>query len=121
MVPAPLLMSMRFRVCLPDHDFVVGSRHLIVPGVMAHCTIDPVLRVTYTGETYIAVRSSKHKNSSAFSHQQDMLRMKEVMHDLFSEKSVLMKGVDGGPDENPRFQNNQLMAIKTYQVNVIQF
>lgn len=113
---APLLMSMRVRVRLPDHDFVVGSRHLLVPSVIAHCRIDPGQGVTYTGETYIAVRSSKHNNSSAFSHQQDQLRMKEMMPELFAGKSVLIKGVDGGPDENPRFQNNQLMAIKTFQV-----
>ena len=115
---APLLMSMRVRVRLPDHDFVVGSRHLLVPSVIAHCRIDPGQGVTYTGETYIAVRSSKHNNSSAFSHQQDMLRMKEMMPEIFAGKSVLIKGVDGGPDENPRFQNNQLMAIKTFQVIV---
>ena len=41
-VQSPMLMSMRRgeRVRLPDHDFAVGPRHLLVPSVMAHCQID---------------------------------------------------------------------------------
>ena len=45
--------------------------------------------------------------------------MKEVFPNHFGEKSVLVKGVDGGPDENPRFSNNMLMAIKTFQVFIV--
>ena len=36
---------------------------------------------------------------------------------MFQNKSILVKGVDGGPDENPRFYNNMLMAIKSFQVD----
>ena len=115
---APMLMSMRVRVRLPDHDFAVGTRHLLCPSVMAHCTIDPVKGVTYSGETYIAIRSSKHNNSSAYSHQEDLLRMRDLMPEVFEGKSVIIKTVDGGPDENPRFQNNQLMALKSFKVSI---
>ena len=45
-----------------------------------------------------------------------MLRMKELFPDLFFNKSILIKAVDGGPDENPRFQRNQLMCLKTLLV-----
>ena len=38
---------------------------------------------------------------------------------MFNNKSILVKGVDGGPDENPRFYNNILMAIKSFQVDLI--
>ena len=72
--------------------------------------------VGYCGETYVAIRSSKHNNSSAFSHQQDLRRMKDLLPEIFRDKSVLIKSVDGGPDENPRFVKNQLMNIKTFQV-----
>ncbi len=48
---------------MPDHDFAVGSRHLLVPSVMATCNIDKD-GVSYNGDTDIAVRSSKHNNSS---------------------------------------------------------
>ena len=38
---------------LPDHDFAVGSRHLLVPSVMATCNIDKD-GVSYNGDTDIA-------------------------------------------------------------------
>ena len=114
-IQAPILMAMKVKVRLPDHDFPLGSRHLLVPSVMAECSISEEHGVGYCGETYVAVRSSKHNNSSAFSHQQDMRRMKELMPETFEGKSVLIKAVDGGPDENPRFLKNQLMNIKTFQ------
>ena len=115
-VQAPILMSMRAKVRLPDHDFRVGPRHLLVPSVMAECSIDEENGVGYCGETYVAIRSSKHNNSSAFSHQQDLRRMKVLLPEIFRDKAVLIKSVDGGPDENPRFVKNQLMNIKTFKV-----
>ena len=39
-IPSPLLMSMRARVRISDHGFPVGSLHLLVPSVMAHCEIN---------------------------------------------------------------------------------
>ena len=117
-----LLMNMSVRVRLPDHDFNVGSRHLLVPSVMAACVIDPKSGVTYTGPTYVAIRSSKHNNSSAHSHHEDLKRFIEVDPELFMVKGsdhvvkpVLIKSLDGGPDENPRFLNNTHMACKTFQ------
>ena len=118
-----MLMSMRVRVRLPDHDFNVGSRHLLVPSVMASCMIDPKSGVSYTGPTYVAIRSSKHNNSSAYSHHEDLKRFIEIDPELFMVKDspelvkpVIIKAVDGGPDENPRFMNNTHMACKTFQV-----
>ena len=68
-------MNMRYRVRMPDHDFAVGSRHLLVPSVMAVCLMDPDNgQVTYSGPTLVRIRSSKHNNSSAFSHQEDLSR-----------------------------------------------
>ena len=58
-----ILMSLRARVRLPDHDFKVGSKHLLVPSVSAICEIDQKLGVTYFGNTHIAIRSAKHNGS----------------------------------------------------------
>ena len=66
-----MLMSMRVRVRLPDHDFKVGRRHLLTPLVLAVCIITQE-GVTYTGPTYVAIRSSKHNGSTAFSHNEDL-------------------------------------------------
>ena len=45
--------------------------------------------------------------------------MKEIHPELFKDKSVLVKGVDGSPDENPRYYNNMNMAIKSFQVQYL--
>ena len=54
---APLLMRMEYKVSLPDHDFVVGEGHKLIPSVYAACDISHQHKVTYSGPTYIAVRS----------------------------------------------------------------
>ena len=70
-----MLMNMQCRVRLPDHDFSVGSRHLLCPSVIAHCKVEQTTGDDgYTGETYIGVRSSKHNNSTALTHHQDLKR-----------------------------------------------
>ena len=116
----PMLMNMNVRVRLPDHDFVKGSRHGLTPSVMAIHRIDEQGKVGFSGETYIAVRSLKHNNSSAFSHHEDLIRMVELFPEAFKTengdiKPVMIKGTDGGPDENPRFEKNIFMASKTFQ------
>ena len=115
-----ILMNLKARVRLPDHDFKVGSKHLLVPSVSAVCEIDPKSGVTYSGHTYIAIRSAKHNGSTAFSHYEDMVRFSELQPEAFKLpgsvnefKPVLVAGVDGGPDENPRFHNNINMGCKT--------
>lgn len=119
-----MLMNMRVRVRLPDHDFNVGSKHLLIPSVLAHCKIDPLTgKVSYSGETYIGIRSSKHNNSSAYSHNDDLQTFIKHNPGVFLSpgsavevKPVIVKGTDGGPDENPRFEKNIIMGCKTFQV-----
>ena len=107
------------KVQLPDYDFAVGSRHLLVPSVMAWCKIEKDGDVSYSGETYNGIRSSEHNNSSAFSHQEEILRMKDLMPDLFEGKHILVKfsrllpaeaaTADPGTDcetANPQVTNN---------------
>ena len=109
----PLLMHMEYQVTLPDHDFVVGSRHKLIPSVVGdmkgdkskHLTNDGV---TYSGPTYITIRSAKHSGSSAFHHLQDMNRARSLpeftesfQNQQSKEKKVMIVTVDGGPDENP--------------------
>ena len=118
----PMLMNMSasLRVRLPDHDFAVGSRHLLVPSVVGINRINEGGKVGYSGETYVAVRSQKHNNSSAYTHHQDLLKVIELFPDAFKTedgrvKPVMIKGTDGGPDENPRFEKNINMGCKTFK------
>ena len=82
-VQQPLLMNMRVRVRLSDHDFCVGAGHTLCPSVLTECIIDPKVGVTYSGTTYVAIRSSKHNNSTAGSHFVDLLRMYEICPEIF--------------------------------------
>ena len=109
-----MLMHMDYRVKLPDHDWVVAERHKLIPSVYGIIEIKADMMgdrraVTYSGPTFITVRSGKHCSSTASSHGQDFdsIMSKE---DLFPHtrledcqtKPVVMIVVDGGPDENPR-------------------
>ena len=110
---APILMHLEYAVRLPDHDFAVASRHKLIPSVYAACVVTPgklVDAVTYSGPTYIAVRSMKHGSSTAFTHGHDMERLRSIpsFQPLMCTadgcvKPIVVVASDGGPDENPRF------------------
>ena len=66
----PLLMHMEYQVTLPHHDFVVGSKHKLIPSVIGDMKVVKSKDLTndggtYSGPTYIALRSAKHSGSSA--------------------------------------------------------
>lgn len=111
---APMLMHLEYKVRLPDHDFVVAKGHKLIPSVYALMAIkenqmgDPKA-VTYSGPTYITIRSAKHCGSTAYSHAKDLqvLLDKDFVQDHVRTsngdiKPVVILVVDGGPDENPR-------------------
>lgn len=122
----PLIMHMDYQVTLPDHDFVVGSKHKLVPSVIGDMKVVKSKDltndgVTYSGPTYIAIRSAKHSGSSAVHHLQDMNRTRSLPEFAESfrnqqslEKKVMIVTVDGGPDENPRYSKNINCAIEYF-------
>lgn len=113
----PLLMHVEYRVSLPDHDWVVAAKHKLIPSVYAGITIKrdglgKTDAVTYSGPTYIAVRSGKHASSTAYAHGLDFQRLLDIKEfDSITRdpntnmvKPIVVFSVDGGPDENPRYQ-----------------
>ena len=69
-------MHVSYKIRLPDHDFVKATKHKLTPSVYAACKIkrpssraDP--EITYSGPTYIAIRSGKHDSSTAYTHGRD--------------------------------------------------
>ncbi|CAB0044251.1 unnamed protein product, partial [Trichogramma brassicae] len=64
--------------------------------------------VTYSGPTYIAIRSGKHSSSTASTHCNDIDQLyqlecfKDMLYFNKETKPVLIISVDGGPDGNPR-------------------
>ena len=107
-------MHVEYRVKLPDHDWIVANKHKLIPSVYAGIIIEPrgmgdPKAITYSGPTYIAIRSGKHDSSTAESHEVDFERLLEL--EEFSDlmkinnkiKPVIIICTDGGPDENPRY------------------
>ena len=125
---APLMMHLEYKVKLPDHDFVKAPNHKLIPDVYAGIKINSEQglignpqAVTYSGPTYIAVRSAKHSTSTAYQHLDDMKRLLTVPE--FSEimlsqdgspKPVRFITCDGGPDVNPRYTKTIESAISTF-------
>lgn len=107
----PLVMHVEYRVQLPDHDWVVAEKHKLIPSVYAIIKIDDEKvasknAVTYSGPTYICIRSAKHCSSTAYSHAKDMeaLMNSESFASFCrtdSGEPVIIITTDGGPDENP--------------------
>jgi hypothetical protein len=78
--------------------------------------------ITYSGPTYVAIRSGKHDSSTAYSHGADLIQMAEMeeMEGSFkladgSTKPVLIVGTDGGPDENPRYPKTLQVAAHIFK------
>ena len=73
--------------------------------------------VTYSGATYIGIRSAKHSGSSAYAHLQDMNRVRSLPEftssfqtDKQEEKKVMIVTVD----ENPRYEKTKNCSIKYF-------
>lgn len=121
---SPLLMHMEYRVSLPDHDWVVAAGHKLIPSVYAGIKIQPNAlgnreAVAYSGPTYISIRSGKHSSSTALSHGLDFEKLLTLheFDDITKSgvdrivKPILVLTVDGGPDENPRYQKVIKVAV----------
>jgi hypothetical protein len=115
---SPMIMHVEYRVSLPDHDWVVAEQHKLIQSVHACIEIQPnglgkPEAVGYSRRTYIARRSGKHCSSTAFAHGLDFERLLSVPEfekivksgPEKSVKPVIFLAVDGGPGENPRYQN----------------
>ncbi|XP_050498755.1 uncharacterized protein LOC126879621 [Diabrotica virgifera virgifera] len=123
---APLLMHVQYRVSLPDHDWVIATRHKLIPSVYAGCIIKDnemgrAEAVTYSGPTYVAIRSGKHSSSTASTHDVDFDKLatlnnfEKIMRDEEGRlKPVVLISCDGGPDENPRYPKVIAHAIDNF-------
>ena len=69
--------------------------------------------VSYSGPTYIAIRSAKHSDLSAFHHLRDMSKARSLPEFTESFQNQHSR-VDGGPDENPRYSNIINCAIEYF-------
>lgn len=110
----PLVFHMQYRVQIPDHDWVVAEKHKLIPSVYAFIKIESEKygdrkAVTYSGPTFVTIRSGKHCTSNAYSHGKDIETLMCLPEfesfckdDKGQFKPIIMITSDGGPDENPR-------------------
>ena len=63
-----------YRVQLSDHDFVIAPGHKLIPSVYAALSFREN-SVTYSGPTFITIRSAKHDSSTAQSHCADFIKL----------------------------------------------
>ena len=66
-----ILMCMEYPVLLPDHTFVVASKHKLIPSIYASRQIKPS-GLTYSGPIPGTIRLMKHDNPDAFSGFDDL-------------------------------------------------
>ena len=105
---APLVMHVSYEIRLPNHDFVKAIKHKLTPSVYAGCEIrspsawaDP--EISYSGPTYVAIRSGKHDSNTVYSHGKDfnhVMEMKEFqelmkVNDVTKPIAIIL--YDGGP------------------------
>lgn len=109
-----LVMHVDYRVTLPDHDFPIGEKHKLIPSVYAACNVKDE-KVTFSGPTYIAIRSARHDKSTAKTHQFDFDKLTNLAEFETSIKNkkgeikpLIFVAVDGGPDESPSNQTTLL-------------
>ena len=92
---SPILMCMEYPVTLPDHTFVVASKHMLIPSIYASREIKPS-GLTYSGPTHAAIRSLKHDKASAFAGFDDLnhLLQYENFKPFLKQKDGDMKPMD---------------------------
>ena len=112
---ANMVMNVEYKVRLLDHDFVIAPRHKLIPSVYAVCNINPNDgSMTYSGPTFVRVRSGKHDSSTAFSHLYDMKELFES--EAIPKKPILLISTDGAQDEAPRFPKSLKNAVFLFKM-----
>lgn len=120
-----IVMNMDYEVKLPDHDFVVAAGHKLTPSVIAGLEVLAGKfenGVTYSGPTYIGIRSGKHDSSVAATHAADLRNLYAnvsafkpfLFRDDGLAKPIVVIFVDGGPDENPRYKETIKFACQNF-------
>ena len=69
--PSPILMTIEYPVILLDHNFVVLTKHELIPSIYVTREIKED-GLTYNGSTSAAIRSLKHDKADVFSCMEDL-------------------------------------------------
>ena len=71
-----MLMHLKYKVSLSDHEFPIGKQHKLIPSVYASYKCQKNYpAISCIGPTYIAMRGSKHDKSSAVLNHEDVQKL----------------------------------------------
>ena len=95
---APLVMHVEYKVKLLDHDFVIVKQNKLVPSVIGDMqvkanTFSPD-GVTYSGPTYIGIRSAKHLGSCAYNHLVGLFKLTSLRSGNSEKARTICPGID---------------------------
>ena len=121
----PILMSMEYPVTLPDHTFVVASKHKLIPSIFASREIKES-GLTYSGPRHAAIRSLKHDKSDAFAGFNDLnhILLLDNFKPFLKQEDGTIKPIwvftrDG--HDGPRFPTTCQALIKFFKENDIDY
>ena len=112
-----IVKNMEYEVKLPDHDFVVASGHKLTPSVIAGLEVfagNFDHGVSYSGPTYISIRSGKHAADLRHLYANVQAFKPLLYREDGLTKPILVIFVDGGPDENPRYKETIKFACSNF-------
>ena len=121
---APMFMHKEYQVTLPDHDFIVAPKHKVIPSVIGDIKLVKNKDLT-NGDYLFMCNIHRYQKCQAFSiiyiHSFKILSLPEFatsfQTDKHEEKKVMIVTVDGGPDENPRYEKIRNCLIKYFVEN----
>ena len=124
---APLLMSLKYRVKIPDHDFVIATKHKLTSTVVAAREIqeNPIghkSAVRYSGPTYIQIKSLKHTPSNAaiqIEALDSMLQNESMCRKDGLTKPILILSRDG--HDGPRFPSTRDTLATVFKKHDLDF
>ena len=82
-------------------SFVIAERHSLMPSVYGVCDVNEKGRFSYSGDTFIRIRSGKHDSSTPYTNTHDIQEL--FKWNLVEAKPILIFMSDGASDEAPRF------------------
>ena len=115
---------MEYPVRLPDHTFVVSTKHKLIPSVYASREIKGD-SLSYSSPTHVAIRSLKHDKADAFAGFDDLMDVISLSHfEPYLKHDGKLKPIwvstrDG--HDGPRFPSTRQALIKLFQTKDIDY
>ena len=107
-------MHMEYKVKLMDHNFFVGPQHKLIPSVYGICKVNKNGNVSYSGDTFIRIRSGKHDTPNDFTHAFDVRGLFEIK--LVRRRPTMLMKTNGAQDKTPRFPKTLATAVDLFRL-----